>query len=253
MLLKKAGLISVALFSTQVALAEAGNIWKGEGELGFSSSTGNTENESLNTKLSISREYEKWIHGVTFSALRGKDNDTTTAERYVFNARSEYKLSELNYLFGAFRYDDDRFGGYDYQTSLVAGVGRHIIKTEATSLKLEIGAGARRSQLKEMDAVEDETSLKEKVDFTESSRNEGIVQSRLNFSHSFTKTTAFIQDFLIETGKENTYIESDTGLRVSISDHLALKVSFAMKRNTTVPEGKEKIDKVSTVNLVYSF
>jgi len=118
---------------------------------------------------------------------------------------------------------------------------------------LEIGAGARRSQLKEAETVGNETSLGDKIDFTESGKNEGIVQSKLNFSHKISKTTEFTQDFMIETGKENTYTESDTGLRVSISDHLALKVSFAMKRNTTVPVGKEKIDKVSTVNLVYNF
>ena len=50
----------------------------------------------------------------------------------------------MSWLFGAFRFDADKFGPYDPQMSVTAGYGRTLMKSETHELKGEIGAGYRK-------------------------------------------------------------------------------------------------------------
>ena len=216
------------------------NTWKGEGELGITYTSGNTETQNFIAKLNINRTQTVWEHQADLEVLRAEDHSELTAERYVLNLQSNYKLSAKNYLFGAFRYEDDRFSGYDHQASLTTGYGRKVIDTERTSLKLEGGVGVRQTKLE----TPDETN------------NEGIVRLALNYSQHIGEHSVFTQDFLVETGSDNTYTESSTGLKVSVMDNIALKLSFTAKRNSDIPTTNtdiEKTDTISAVTLVYSF
>jgi putative salt-induced outer membrane protein len=82
------------------------------------------------------------------------------------------------------------------------------------------------------------------------------VRLALNYSQHIGEHSVFTQDFLVETGSDNTYTESSTGLKVSMMDNTALKLSFTAKRNSDIPTTNtdiEKTDTISAVTLVYSF
>lgn len=215
------------------------NAWKGEGELGITHTSGNTETQNFIAKLNIKRTQAAWEHQAELEVLRSEDRSEVTAERYEIDLQSNYKLSAQNYLFGTFRYEDDRFSGYDHQVSLTAGYGRKVIDTERTTLKLEGGVGMRQTKT------------------SEETNEEGIVRLALNYSQHIGEHSVFTQDFLVEAGGDNTYTESSTGFKVSVMDNVALKLSFTAKRNSDVPTtGTEEIDKndtISAVTLVYSF
>ena len=55
-----------------VSTAYAGE-WSGEGELGFTSTSGNTESETLNAKLSVGKKYEKWAHNAKLALLKSSN------------------------------------------------------------------------------------------------------------------------------------------------------------------------------------
>jgi putative salt-induced outer membrane protein len=152
--------------------------------------------------------------------------------------QSDRKLSEINWLFGAFRWDADKFGSYDPQLSLTAGYGHQLMQSDRHELKGEIGAGYRR--------------LTETVSNDESS--EAIARFLLDDWWQIFASTRWTNRLLIETGSSNTFTQFNTGLAVSMTDRFAVKLGFEARHNTKIPPGDtEKTDTITSVNLVYDF
>ncbi|HEX7025728.1 MAG TPA: DUF481 domain-containing protein [Gammaproteobacteria bacterium] len=208
----------------------------GEGGLGMAVNRGNTESESLNAKLKLTFEHGRWKHQFVVDARKTSENEMTIGERYLFTEKTDYNLSERTYAFGAFRYDDDRFSGFEYQSSLTAGIGWHLIDSDKTRFDLEVGAGHKESKL-ETGLVDEET----------------IGRFGEHFETQLTDTTRITQDLLVESGSDQTTSEFNTALNVAMNSHLALQLSFGIKHNSNPPAGLEDTDSVSSINLIYNF
>ena len=214
--------------------------WEGTGEFGFVSTTGNTETVALNAKLNFILTQEKWRHRFSGTALQTSEDGNTDNERYTMEVQSDRKLSKKSWLFGAFRWDADKFGSYDPQQSLTAGYGRQLMKSENHKLKGEIGAGYRKLE-------ETESGL---------TSNDAIMRFLLDDSWQVFKTTLWTNRLLVEAGSDNTFTQFNTGLAVSMNKRFALKLGFEVRHNTDVPEGiddQESTDTVTSANLVYNF
>ncbi len=214
--------------------------WEGTGEFGFVSTTGNTETVALNAKLNFILTQERWRHRFSGTALVTSEDGITDNERYTMEMQSDRKLSQKSWLFGAFRWDADKFGSYDPQMSLTAGYGRQLMKSENHELRGEIGAGYKK--------------LEERVSGDSSS--EAIARFLLDDSWQVFKTTLWTNRLLVESGSSNTFTQFNTGLAVSMTDKFALKLGFEVRNNTEVPqdiEDSENTDTITSVNLVYNF
>ena len=126
----KSGLIAAgALLATLPAHAD----WTGKGEAGLVIATGNTETKTANVKLALANEIDKWKHQFGASALyASSDLEGTTAQRWELFEQTDYNYSPRDFWFGAARYEDDRFSGFEYQATLSAGYGRKFIDTDVT-------------------------------------------------------------------------------------------------------------------------
>jgi len=212
--------------------------WEGSGELGFVNTTGNTETVALNAKLNFVRTGKKWRHRFSGTAMTTSEDGNKDNERYTMEIQSDRKLTEKSWLFGAFRWDADKFGSYDPQVSLTAGYGYQLMKSEKHSLKGEIGAGYRK--LEETD-----------TGFTSS---EAIARFLLDDSWQVFKSTIWTNRLLVETGSSNTFTQFNTDLAVSMTDRFAVKLGFEARNNSQIPPGdSEHTDTITSVNLVYSF
>ena len=129
--------------------------WKGEGELGFTSTSGNTDSESLNAKLNFEKAHDKWTHKAGLETLKASTDGVDSSDSLVFTGRSEHKISDKTYGFGAIRYEDDKFSGFDYQSSLSVGVGDQFIKNDTHELDASVGIGYRK--------LKETTDLVEKI------------------------------------------------------------------------------------------
>ncbi len=218
------------------SLATAGDL-KGEGELGYTQTSGNTDTSSLNVKLSLSKEQASWHHSGQLSAITAATSSQTTAENYTLKARSNYDLGSKRYVFGSLRYENDRFSGYDYQSSLVAGVGSRLIENQGQTLDADIGLGLRGLQ----DAV------------TGKSSTEAVLLLNGNYVYPLSDSATFTQDLMVEGGSDNTYAESVTGLKLKVMDNLAAKIAYTVKHNSSVPTGTDKTDALTSITLVYGF
>ncbi len=212
--------------------------WEGSGEFGFVNTTGNTETVALNLKLNFVRTGEKWRHRFTGTALMTSENGSTDNERYTMEVQSDRKLSEKSWLFGAFRWDADKFGSYDPQLSFTAGYGHQLIKSENHLLKGEIGVGYRK--------------LEERL--TGVSSSELIARFLLEDSWQMFKTSLWTNRLLVESGSSNTFTQFNTAVTVSMTDRFAVKLGFEVRNNTKTPSGdSEYTDTITSANLVYNF
>src|SRR5688572_29799722 len=57
--------------------------------------------------------------------------------------------------------------------------------------------------------------------------------------------------FLIESNSDNTYMQNDLGLEVTIMGSLGLRLAYQVRHNTDVLPGVEKTDTLTTVGLIY--
>ena len=214
--------------------------WSGAGEFGFVSTTGNTETVAMNAKLNFVLTRESWRHRFSGTALNTSEDGNQDNERYTAEVQSDRKLSDKSWLFGAFRWDADKFGSYDPQASFSLGYGRNLMKSEKHELKGEIGLGYRK--------------LEETV--SGRSSTEAIGRFLLDDSWQMFESTLWTNRLLVEAGSSNTFTQFNTGLAVSMTDRFALKLGFEVRHNTDVPRGiadNENTDTITSANLVYNF
>jgi putative salt-induced outer membrane protein len=235
-------ILAVALLSAPAVLmaqeeAAPDYGWSGKGELGFVSSSGNTDTQSLNLALELVYEVEKWRHRLFAGALNSENEGNKTANRYDLGAQSDYKLSEKSYVFGALRYEKDDFGAYEDQTTAAVGYGRQLLDNDKHQLKVEAGAGYRTASLAPDGKSED-----------------GIVaRGLLDWAWQITPTTSLGERFLVESGSDNTFMQNDLGLSVAINSRFAVKLGYQVRNNSDAPPGVDKTDTLTSANLVYHF
>ncbi len=231
-------LVASILVSGQVIAEDAKmtSEWEASAELGFVSTSGNTETETLNGKIEATKDGKTWRHEGEATALKSSDELGTTAEKYTLSAQSSYKLTEPNFLFGNISYENDKFSGYQYRVTETIGYGRRVISDESMKLDLEIGPGARQSKLDNGD--------------TES---EGIVRGAAKFKWKISPTSKFSEVLTVEAGEDVTVTKSVTSLSSKINSALSMKITFTYKNTSEVPVGVEETDTETAVTLVYSF
>lgn len=227
--------------------------WKGTGELGFVSSSGNSRSDSINAKVNFKFEDADWKHELFAAGFRQRAERTVLADpndpdssqrvmevsanRYELGGTTARKLDDRNSLYASLRYENDDFAAFDYQATMSAGWGHQAIKSDDTSLYFEVGPGYKR--------------VKDRV--TEETDGYFIGRGKMDFSHKLTENTSLVDTFLVEAGSDNTYLQNDFGVQVAMNSRLAIKAGLQHRYNTDVPDGVKKTDRLTTVNLVYNF
>jgi putative salt-induced outer membrane protein len=231
------------------SLANAESEWAGKGELGFVLARGNTSSDSLTAKAEMTKTVDPWKHTLGFSILRSGARDpvtgidNTTGNRYELHGQSDYKLDERSYVFGSGRYENDDFAAYDYQAILAVGYGYKVIDSETAKLETEAGIGYRRQ--------------KERA--TGSEIGDAVFRGGVNYEQKLNASTKVYDKLLVESGSNNTFLQNEVGLQVSMTDKLALSVAHQIRHNTDVPSAApparqtKKTDQLITANLVFSF
>jgi len=243
--------------------------WSGSGEAGFAAARGNAKSENLNAKLTFKKEDDRWKDNFYLTALRAKGEVTTpvdvggqidnvksydtTANRYEAGASMGYKFDERSYVVGALRYENDDFSPYEYQAVASIGYGYTVLKTASDEFSVEVGPGYKRYRLNNVIGPEIDPDTGDGVVHKFGSEGEVIGRGLLAYKHAFTDTTAFVDTLLVEAGGDNTFVQNDAGLAVSINKAFALKLSYQVRHNTDVLPGTKKTDQLMTTNLVYNF
>jgi len=211
-------------------------VWGGEGELGYTRTTGNTETESLTARIGMKREGPRWRAFLNLEGVNKTDRGVSVAERYYASAKGDYKLTKRGYLFARADYEDDAFSGYEYRANIAAGYGHRIVEWEVLVFNVEMGPGTRvqRANGSETDAVM-------------TGRLAGDLLWRISEHAKFTTEGSAVR------GGGSTDYRSFSAVTAKLNSQLALRVSFLYRHSTEVPAGRAQTDTESAVTLVYGF
>lgn len=218
------------------ASATASAEWTPTAELGLVNTSGNSDTTSANGKFSLEGTDEVWTHEYFLAALRAEADDVTTANRLELGAKTARRLGERQYLGSAARHERDDFSAYEHQSTLALNYGAWLLKEEGHSFQLEGGPGLRHARLAENGGSE----------------TDALLRGYADYQHQLTDSTKFYNTLLVEATPENTFAQNDLGIAVSINKTLALKAGFQARHNTEAPEGVERTDTLTSVNIVWS-
>lgn len=242
----KAYLPPCAALLLACAVLPANAQWSTKGELGLVIASGNTETKSTNLKFALGYKVEKWAHAGSLAAVYASDELGTTAQRWELSEQSQYAFNPRNFWFGALRYEDDRFSGFDYQGTLSTGVGHKFIDSEDTTLSGQLGAGYKIAATRI--SVDPLTGLV--VPGERSTSLAGL--GGIDYKHAFNAATTLTDKFTVETTSENTFLQNQIALEVKMFTRIALALAYVVRRNTDPPAGFAKTDTLTTINIVYA-
>jgi len=191
-----------------------------------------------------------WKNEFAVVGLYGKNSGIVSAERWEARGQSNYTISGDLFAFGGLRYEHDLFDGFQYQTSVTAGLGYKIVNTDDTKLTAQAGAGYRRLR---PEIIDKDTTGAVISRTPQDASGEAIATVGVDFSQTITKTTIFTNKFVTEAGSSDVLLHDELALTVKMSDKLALSVGYGITDNTKPPPPLKKLDTVASVNLVFGF
>ncbi len=237
--------IAVAVTSWMLVPGQAHAAWTGKGEAGLVIANGNTDTQNGNAKLDLATTEGNWKHAVGLAGLYATTDGFTSGQRWEATEQSDYNFSPRNFWFGAGRYEDDRFSGFEYQATLSSGFGHHFIDTEHTKLVGSAGIGYKLASTR--DVYDDAGLLLQRGE----SNDQAVFRGTADYSHDLTATTRLTDKFLVESGTDNTFMQNDVSVQVKINAVLGLAAGYSVRHNSDPALGFKKTDTLTTLNLVY--
>ncbi|RMJ04249.1 hypothetical protein DOQ08_01569 [Marinobacter litoralis] len=244
MLIRKPVVIACLALAPMVQAQESEN-WEGEAELGVLMTSGNTDETKVNGRLGLINDREVWRNSGEFSTKYTEADDETTAEEYRAALETNYKFDEQQYWFLRGNWEDDRFSGYEFESSVTTGYGNRVWQSGKRSfLDLSAGAGYRYNKRMEVDP-----------DTGRDVEEDAIARLAAQFDYGLSENSLFRQKLSTEIGLDdnNTISKSETSLQSSIMNNLSMKVAYRVKHVSDAPEGSEKTDTELAVSLLYGF
>lgn len=211
--------------------------WSGRGELGLVLARGNWNTTSFHGNVEVTREVARWTHEFAADVLRTRNDGVTSADRFELQGASQYAFGPRAFAWSGLRHEADRNSEFEYQTTLTAGPGWTVLDTDTSAIVVRIGAGWRRAEIR-----------------TSGFREEDPVgRGDLYLEHRFRPGTVLRNEFLVESGGTNTYLQNELALEVAMTERLALGVAYTLRRNSAVSPGVLRTDQLTTATLVLTF
>ena len=249
-------LLPFATFTTTAAeAAKEKPAFTASAELGFLYKTGNTKSVDVKAGFNLKHEKEKWRSVVAFNILAKKletEDDAgdkefeTTDNKWDILTQTNYTIGEAdkNYLYGNLAYEQDKFSGFESQSSFSAGWGREWHKTETSSLFADIGPGVKYDVTRATDtnASTSNTNL--------------IIQAQALYTHKFNDFVEFKQYFVAKQATEsgeNSVYKSETSVTAQLIDALQLKFALRIDHDTEVEPDFENTNTETSMTLIYNF
>ncbi|MFV3076177.1 DUF481 domain-containing protein [Niveispirillum fermenti] len=214
--------------------------WSGDGELGASLSSGNTDDRSLAIRLNLVKETLRWRHEITSSADLQRASGETSKERYTAGYKPNYFINPRLYAAGEFTWERDLFAGYRHRLTETVGIGYLILDSDGKRLSVEGGPGARHSfqvRAPGVSAVE----------------HEFVFGANANYTQEFNENIKFAQTIKTLTGDQNQTLESSSSLTARINSLFSARIGFTLRHETEPPDDRKQTDTLSRATLVYTF
>jgi putative salt-induced outer membrane protein len=210
--------------------------WSGQGELGASSSSGNTRSTTLALGLNFARHGLFWDHVFNASADYQRDNGIESKGRYFASYSGHYNYSDRMYALGLLSWEADRFSGFDSRMSEAVGLGYFFLKGPSMTLSLEAGPALRQTDY-----------------LLGRSENEIAGRTSVNYLWNILPNLVLTEVMSYYGQSHDSTLTSDTGLTVNLIGALSARASYHVQYETNPPLGLDQADTLTRLTLVYSF
>ncbi len=248
-------LLPLASFATLAEEAKEKPEYTASAELGFLYKTGNTKSADIKAGFNLKHEKDKWRSVVAFNVLAkkleekddaGNKEFVSTDNKWDITTQTNYTIGEVgkNYLYGNLAYEQDKFSGFESQSSFSAGWGREWHKNETTSLFADIGPGVKYDVTRAIGPL------------SSTSNTSFIVQAQLLYTHKFNDFVEFEQHLVAKQATksgENSVYKSESSVTAQLIDALQLKFALRIDYDTEVEAEYENTNTETSMTLIYNF
>lgn len=263
---------STEITSDKFQTAEKGDDNKDANELSVSAgglqSTGNARLLALTTasKFRFRRDDDQFRAALAGNYAQTTPAGTDTSEETVRNiqglTRYDHFLGNVT-LFTSIQGRHDKFQGLAFRLQVDPGVGYALINKKTQMLSVEVGYDLLHDiRLDNARVARDDN--KNEILNPDGSRNFVTPKTRtvhsariaLGYEHALSETSKLTAGLEFLQGLSDTglyRLNGDVALTTKIFDALAISFSFSERYESKPVPGKEKLDTVSAVSLVYTF
>lgn len=217
-----------------------------EVEFGYQSHTGNSDTQSLNSRVYAEYTSGQHRHSGEFKLYKLNKDGEEDKHQITYQAQSDYKLGSNIYLYGSFKGIDSRYSAYFKDYTLSGGLGYQFAHSKKLSLEIEVGPGYRYQE-PNLDEIDDEDLIFPNI------VKEPIFRGNLSADWQALSSLALSAQLTLVSGDSNTRIDSEISATNNITDDIALKISQSRQHHSKVPEGLSKSDSVLSFNLLFVF
>lgn len=234
-------LTAVSLVTKAYAQEEKG--WGGEVGLNGAVTTGNNDTSNIGFSFKLKNRGSDWRHNLAGAADYASNEGKTNKRRYRMSYKIGRDLAPRVYGFANADYYSEDFGAFKHGYYLGGGAGYSVLVDGPTQWRLEAGAGFRSQKARL--APNDPSGL--------SSRLEEFASARLfsDFEHKFNEGVSLTNDTELFYSDIDTFFINEIGVNSRMFGDLALRASFRVEAHTDVPEGREEVDTISRIGIVY--
>jgi len=217
--------------------------WGGEVGLNGARTTGNNDTTDIGLAFKLNNRGSDWRHNLKGTADYGRSQSSTNKRRYRLGYKIGRDLAPRTYGFANADYYSEDFGAFKHGYYIGGGAGYSVLVDGPSQWRVEAGAGYRsqKARLQPNDA----SGL--------SSRLEEFASARLfsDFEHKFHETVTITNDTELFYSDVDTFFINEIGANSNLFGSLALRASFRIEAHTDVPDGREEVDTISRIGIVY--
>jgi len=232
--------ICLAIVVVVPSYAQEESVWKGNLELSYIETSGNTRSETFVTAGKVERTFEASKLSGEVRALYGKNEGVTSDKAWIGTLKYDRNITERTYGFVLETVERNTLKGIEIRYISLAGLGHYFIKTPTDTLRGEAGLGyTRENPVAPLD-------------------DRGFPTARLfgGYSHSFSEKTRFEQTVeytpSLKEG-DDFLINEESAFITNLMGNLAFKISYAIFYDNQPPDGFGKYDRLFKTALLYTF
>ncbi len=164
----------------------------------------NSDEATFTVSLDNQWEEGAWQRSSEIDYIYKESNDVETLNEFYGSTKINYTFAPKHYVFGQLIYDTDKFRTDETRTSLTAGYGYKLLRTERFKASNEISVGFLNSDLVE----------------------EVIFRNSLWFFYKVADKVSLTNKYLLEWGDEaDDYVRNETSLNYNFDNGLVLSLT----------------------------
>lgn len=192
--------------------------WKGEGQIGASQSSGNTDTVGASAGINLSKESLHWKYQLHALVDYERTAGLTDRNQKQVGIETDYKFNPRLFVFGSALYENDRFAGYSSRDSVAGGVGYNLVTEPNLTVDAKAGPAWRHTDYIGLPSVSEITGL-----------------AAVDANWKVTPALTLSENAAALSGHSNTNLTSLTAISLKISKALSARVSYQVGYNSEPP------------------